>query len=341
MNKRTTVIGILAVVLLLLLGSWRYLASRHVSPSEQKTASSANAVASNGTVKQPNASNAQPASASAPTPTPVDPKVAKMEARVAAENSTPIDVYGKVIDQSGQPVIDAKVKGGTLLIEGYDRSGGEAFSTVTDTQGRFSFTGLHGARFGLGIEKPGYVYDPKRYLGWWDGYRPDPDNPVIFRMWKLQGAEPMKAYSISTSIPCDGTPTGYNLLTGQKMPAGGDLVVKLMRNPINIDRSKPFDWSVTLEISGGGLIDINDLYPNEAPADGYQSSVTVEMSPETKNWQAALTHSFYFKSGENYGRMTINIQADFQPPPTYFGADVHINPSGSRNLEFDPAKQVR
>ena len=53
-----------------------------------------------------------------------------------------LDVYGKVIDQSGQPVIDATVKAGTLLIKSFDRSGGEAFSTVTDAQGRFSFTGL-------------------------------------------------------------------------------------------------------------------------------------------------------------------------------------------------------
>jgi hypothetical protein len=339
MNNRSKLVGALVGLLLLLLAGWWLWTSRQVKPPEATTSSSANAVASNGTVKLPNASNAQPASASAPTPTPVDPKVAKMEARVAAENATPIDVYGKVIDQFGQPVIDAKVNAGTLLIKGFDRSGGEEFSTVTDTQGRFSFTGLHGARFGLGFERLGYEYDPKRYVGWWDSYKPDPDNPMVFHMWKLQGAEPMVHTSIQAGLACDGTPRKFDPLTGRR--DAGYLVATLTRNPVNIDPGKPFDWTLTLEIAGGGLIPINDLYPDEAPADGYQSSVAINMPSDAKNWTPSVVLSYYIFDGKNYGRITINIMANYQPPPTHFEIDSYVNPAGSRNLEFDPAKQVR
>jgi hypothetical protein len=156
-------------------------------------------------------------------------------------------------------------------------------------------------------------------------------------MWKLNGQEPMTACSISTTIPCDGTTTTFNLLTGR---GKGNLVVTLTRNPVNIDRSKPFDWTLTVGIANGGLAENTDVYPNEAPADGYQPSVTISMPADDKNWTSSMNRSYYFQSGRTYGRMTIEVTADFQPPPTLFDAYIYANPSGSRNLEFDPSKQI-
>jgi hypothetical protein len=39
--------------------------------------------------------------------------------------------------------------------------------------------------------------------------------------------------------------------------------------------------------------------------------------------------------------MKLKIMADFQPPPTLFDVQIYANPAGSRNLEFDPKKQIR
>ena len=142
---------------------------------------------------------------------------------------------------------------------------------------------------------------------------------------------------VHTYVSCNGTQETFNLLTGRRK---GDLQVALTRNPVNIDRSKPFDWTLTVGIANGGLIEITDLYPNEAPAEGYQPSVTITMSADDKNWTSSFSRSYYFQSGQTYGRMTINVTANFQPPPTFFGADIYANPSGSRNLEFDPSKQI-
>jgi hypothetical protein len=88
------------------------------------------------------------------------------------------------------------------------------------------------------------------------------------------------------------------------------------------------------------LVEITDLYPNEAAAEAYQPSVTITMSADDKNWTSSLNRSYYFQSGQMYGRMTINVMANFQPPPTLFDAGIYINPSGSRNLEFDSSKQI-
>jgi hypothetical protein len=158
-------------------------------------------------------------------------------------------------------------------------------------------------------------------------------------MWKLQGAEPMVHTSIQSGLACDGTPRKFDPLTGRR--DAGDLVATLTRNPVNIDGGKRFDWALTLGIEGGGLIPINDLYPNEAPADGYQSSVAINMPSDAKNWTPSVVQSYYIFDGKNYGRITINIMANYQPPPTHFEIDSYVNPAGSRNLEFDQTKQVR
>jgi len=274
---------------------------------------------------------------------PGDSRTARIEEYIKSENAKTLDFYGKVMDQHGDPVAGAKVKARVGLIVSIVESGGRQYFTETDVTGCFSFVGIHGSGVGFDLAKDGYEFN-QRQAGSErpDGYLPDPKNPVVLKMWKLRGAEPMIKYDISNVIPCDGTPIHYDLLNGHRVPNGGDLIVKLVRLPININRGKPFDWSVTLEIRGGGLAEINDLYPNEAPTEGYQPLLTIDMPTTAKNWRPSVTRSFYFKSdfGGNYGRITVRVQADFQPPPTYFGADVYVNPAGSRNLEFDPYKQI-
>lgn len=259
-----------------------------------------------------------------------------------AKNAKSINVYGKVIDQYGQPVVGVTVNAGTLLIISFDRSGGEKFSSLTDAHGEFSFTGLHGARFGLGLEKPGYIYDPKTYLDWWDNYKPDPGRPATFIMWKLKGAEPMAHVEAHCGLACDAVPTSFDLLIGSKANAGKDLTVTLTRNPLSIDRSKPFDWTLTLQIATGGLIPVGPSYAYEAPAVGYQPSITVSRSASEKNWSPSLVQTYFFsaRNGQVYGRITVNLMANYEPPPTRFEIEIYANPAGSRNLEFDPAKEI-
>jgi hypothetical protein len=147
--------------------------------------------------------------------------------------------------------------------------------------------------------------------------------------------------NIHAYIPCDGSVTRFDLLTGKKNTAG-DLAVKLTRNPVDIDRGKPFDWSIVFEISNGGLQDIMDLYPNEAPADGYKTAITTNFPADMPKWTPSFNHPYYFvaENGRVYGRINISFQADFQPPPTLFDAEIYANPSGSRNLEFDQNKWI-
>ncbi len=350
MNNRSYLVSLL-IALLLLLGGWWFWKNKQVPPTEAPAmaapTTSAKTVVPNGSTGQPSVSKTNPTSTVQVISNPVDSKVAQIEAMRAAQNAQAQNFYGKAIDQYGLPVAGAMVTGTLMKIQGVDvGTKKEFYTTQSDDDGKFEFTGLHGWQLGVVVKKTGY--EMKQGAGFYQAPneqdRTSSEQRAIFHMWKLKGAEPMVAYSISTAIPCDGTPTSYELRTGKKASGGGDFVVTLVRNPVNIDRGKPFDWSVTLAIASGGLREVTDLYPNEAPADGYQSSITINMPSDMKNWDAALTRSFYFKigDGQNYGRMTINIQTDFQPPPTYFGADVLLNPtSGDRNLEFDPTRAIK
>ncbi len=268
--------------------------------------------------------------------------LADMIDRVGPNDKTPMDTYGKVVDQYGQPVVGAKVRG----LVGFEGPGDyEEHYTKTDSQGGFQFLGLHGKDLEIAPEKEGYEFNlAYKFLVFRPiSYRPDPTNLLIIHMWKLRGAEPMMHTQLHAYIPCDGSATLFDLMTGKKS-TNGDFTVKLTRNPLNIDGRKPFDWSVTFEITNGGFQEITNLaYPNEAPAEGYQSKMTFEFQANSTNWTSLLTPSLYFKSkdGQIYGRMAFKIMADFQPPPTLFDINIYANPGGSRNLEFDPNKQIR
>ncbi len=269
-------------------------------------------------------------------------KLSKEEAMLALSflgDKVSMDTYGKVVDQYGQPVVDAKVQANV------DTSFGDStdYHSKTDVQGLFHFLGLHGQGLGIELQKEGYYFDYMLASAQRPGnYLPAPSNPMVLTMWKLHGAEPMKHFDIVSPIPCDGTPARFDLLTGKKS-TNGDLTVSLTRNPLNIDpmhRDKPFNWSVTFEVTNGGLVLNTNLYPYEAPAEGYQSKMTFDFQTNSPIWTVHFTPSLYFKArnGQVYGRITVNLTSNFQPPPTPFSAKIYANPAGSRNLEYEIPK---
>ena len=273
--------------------------------------------------------------------------------RVGPNDKDSMDTYGKVVDQDGQPVVDAKVRG-RLRFEGPGDS--EKHDTITDKDGRFHFLGLHGKKLGIFPEKEGYEFNMNINYAVHrpDDYLPDPKNPLIIRMWKLHGGEPMNHVQIHSSVPCDDSIERFNLLARRwngtnpdGLPMNGDLMIKLTRNPLilaNTNRWKPFNWSVTLVITNGGLLEFtNQPYPYEAPAEGYQPMITLDFPTNMVEWKHEFKRAYYFKAqnGQIYGRMTLHVDASRPQPPTYFDAEIYANPGGSRNLEFDPGKQIR
>ena len=265
-----------------------------------------------------------------------------MALELMMENHQAQNHYGRVIDQNGQPVAGVEVEGIVELMDGFVVGKMEKHKTQTDMEGLFQFVGLTGASLSANVSKPGYVIDYRVGRSKPVEGQSSPNDRVIYIMCKLHGGEPMKHFQLDSDVPCDGGIVSFDLLTGKKTPAG-DLIVKLTRNPIIIDRRKPFDWSVTMAITNGGLQTITNLYPNEAPVAGYQPSLTLDFPADMVGWKKEINNSYYFKSkgGQVYGRIAVHILADRPQPPTYFDAEIYANPAGSRNLEFDPQKRIR
>ena len=254
------------------------------------------------------------------------------------ENFKSLDFFGKIIDQEGHPVggVDVTARVGTY--EGFDHGGGSDYKAESDSAGKFRFIRIVGAGMGFTLDKKGYEYDqalPSSYRS--NDYKPDSNNPVVFKVWKLKGPEPLFHSKVTVGIPCNGEMRTFNLLPGQQ---DGELEISLIRNPLDIDRKKPFDWNLTIGIKNGGLIEIAGSYPYEAPAVGYEPSMAVKMRSADKNWSSTVSKSYYFVASDRrtYGRVDIYVRVDFQPPPTLFGAEIFTNPSGSRNLEFDAGR---
>jgi hypothetical protein len=340
---------ILVILVLGGLGWWLWV-SNEVPPAEPSVnaapANSAGTTPPRGTGSQFGAAKANPSSVP-PQALPLEqnPKVMAMRAMVAAENSKPLDFYGQVVDQHNMPIANVQVKAGVGLIVSFDSSAGRFYDTETDATGRFHFVGLHGAGMGPFIlHKEGFFFDqhlpsssrPKDYIA-------DPNNPVIFRMWKLRGAESMVHAKFGAWIPYDGTPVTIDLFTGRKSDAG-DLKVSLVRHPLQVRLGVDhFAWEVQFREVGGGLVEANNPYPYEAPEIGYQPMLEFGQAKDVPNWTRKLLQTFYVHTAKgNYGRISVDLTTDSdRAEGTGLSVETWMNPSGSRNLEFDPAKVVR
>jgi hypothetical protein len=225
-------------------------------------------------------------------------------------------------------------------------------STTSDGVGRFSIAGIRGS--GLTIEslkKDGYQYNP-RGAKMYDYYGstaagkfiPERSNPVVFVMVEKAATEQLVSYGgdfgKTMRVPADGTPLRWNLWRGQRDPSG-ELQVTFKREPPLLTRvGSPTTWSAKIEVIKGGIV---ESQPDEAlyraPEHGY---TPVVQYPKIQQKQGVPQRSFYIKTGdEKYGRIELRLYADDEGPSARCLIKAYMNPSGSRNLEFDPAKQIK
>jgi hypothetical protein len=304
-----------------------------------------------------------------PTTSPLPPPTQKpsLELRKTFEtlNHNEIVFYGRAVDQFGEPVPAADVEGIVLVNTG-SRGGQVRRQTATDAQGYFQFGGLKGQDLGIGIRKEGYEYrrressfsysyfeaDHKRHI-------PDPKNPVVFVLWKKQGAEPLIHYEKVWRFPVNSGPVKIDLLKAKVGQPDADITVNVSRTPLTMPYGdRGFAWKVAMDVEGGGLVSAGEIdYYNQAPATGYephleyvQEAQSIRAAQEgriTWTWRENVADTFYLTSrnGKNYARIELRIRPNSDRKEgdneALIAAKVWLNPNGSRNLEFDPAKATK
>ena len=248
------------------------------------------------------------------------------------EGKMPIELYGKVVDEKEQPVAGAKVDLGWTDLS---PAGSSQRIITSDVNGLFSIAGVKGKSLCAKATKEGY-YVPRfqnrfsfEYASFSDEdfYEPDREKPVLFYLRKKGNAEPLKfrekEFKISVGrplkIPIDGTTQLLFTLLSNVHPKHGR-------------------WEAEVVVQNGGIVPATEEFIVEAPTDGYESKMTIgPQTPKPPTWELYQGGSFYLKTGENYGRLDIEMI----PENDWFRVTTWINPKpGSRNVEYDPKKQA-
>jgi hypothetical protein len=249
--------------------------------------------------------------------------------------------YGKVVDQSNNPLPDVKI---CATVRHWHEPDILAFAygakeiritAKTDKSGRFKLHGASGDGFDLEyIQKGGYELEPgQRSFGAVEG---SIESPVIFKMWSTNIHEKLITGRKSFQIVPDGRPYFINLADDTiSESSGGDLKVWIQYTN-QIVRGQLYDWSAGIEIINGGLLEESlgtAMY--EAPADGYVPSF--QLSGQIKGGQRGDIGERHFylklKNGQEYGRITIELDAPYNDQiPGMIRLQYAINPSGSRIL---------
>lgn len=257
--------------------------------------------------------------------------------RFEEEWKTPIAFYGKVVDQNTNSVAGAHV-----VFDWNNLSGTQYSHTESDANGLFSISGIQGLELGVKVSKKGYyAYLPFGryffYAGKNQTFAPDADNPVVFFLQKKGAAEPLMRLAGAMIGPrqyrlnANGTPTEISFYSGKRTTAGqGQFRVQYWMEPPQGPNQK-FTWRCKVSVPGGGLQPTDEEFPFTAPEQGYQESFQMKSDPNAWTYMPEQTFYVHLADGK-YGRVKFSLNCSGSP---FFGVVALVNPSGSRNLEYD------
>lgn len=253
----------------------------------------------------------------------------------------PINFYGKVLDENNQPVEGASVD---FKWTDLSPNGTSEYHATSDSSGLFSMVNQTGKRLSVTASKPGFysAADARlasfEYANPADGlFAPDPNNPVVFHLRK-KGEAAQLIHGLKLFGSREGTLSYVDLTTAKAaLSPPGDLTVQCTRSERNAD--KKFDWTFTLGVPGGGLIETTDEFMFLAPDGGYHPSFQINHRINDPDWTGQEKHKFFVKSqdGQHYARLVITIMPDYSQNAAY-DLEWYLNPNGSPNLESAPDK---
>lgn len=262
---------------------------------------------------------------------------------VLAEWQGAIEFYGKVVDENTNAIAGTSVRFSWTDMTAED--GASTSATASDAAGVFSLQGVRGRSLTVWVSKDGYLASgggQQTFLyGNFDAkFNPDPWNPVVFTLRKKGRPEPLVAVKSNYGIPRDGTPLAIDLASGQAAKGeNGNLVVQCWTEDQGKARGQKYDWHCRLTIPGGGIMPTDEEFAFLAPESGYKPTAEIQMPADRPDWKSDVDLKVFYRLADGrYGRMTFSMIAGGQH---FCMVDSFLNPSGSRNLEYDPQQASR
>ncbi len=276
----------------------------------------------------------------------------------------------KVVNEAGQPVDSAEVKIG---FETRGQPEEEVATGITDSKGLFSGSARCNGYIGYKVAKPGYYmsfgkyefsYKNKGIIRW------EPWNPeVTIVLRKIENPVPMYARDTEVSrliIPVAGKDVGFDLIMYDWVkPYGLGNVVDIICN-LHVRRAARDDFKYDLKVSFPGQFNGIQSFEEDllhgsefklarfAPEDGYKKEVKafIDRKPvgaSKSSFNNSLHHIFRIRSEVEkgkfkkamYGKIIGDIHVGTKKEGTaYLYFKYYLNPDYTRNLEFDPKRNL-
>jgi hypothetical protein len=278
------------------------------------------------------------------SPPPTKTKLEQMRELIPLVN-VPILFFGKLEDQFGNPVAGAEITGNVTVYNGFAGTHEKVLAT-SDANGFFKLDGGRGQMLGVMPRKPGYALASLNAGGNYsedsEKQHPDPNNPVVVKMWKFEGPEPLLKINQRHKFDYKDAPINFDLLTGQTVQNGGDIRIIVERVQGILSSRNRQDWSIKIEATDGGIMDAagQEVVTYWAPETGYEPYVLLTFSTNAPyKWAEGFTKGFFVESrkGQIYSKLGISFGINRNPDDamdiTFSGV---ANTNGSRNWEGDP-----
>jgi hypothetical protein len=345
--RRSILWFIVIIAMLIALVLW--FGKKQPKEAQLAVSTETNALPPAATAQRQQVGTPSPATAGAPVAAnmvaPATPdKGEQIKEGLAKLNDVPIEFYGKLEDQFGSPVAGAQIAASIRIYNGV-QSTAERLTVLSDANGFFQVKSGNGESLGLWPRKEGYTLattgtEFKYSYMYADHYTPDPNNPTVIKMWKLQGAEPLIGIDQRYKFHYTDAPVNIDLLTGKIVPIGGDIKITMSRSPGVVSERTLQDWSVQVEAVDGGLIETSAAESKvtyAAPEGGYQPNDAFIMSTSAPHkWFGGFDQTFFLQSrhGQVYSKVNFGISIN-QQPEDYVWVEFHgvANTNGSRNWE--------
>ena len=249
---------------------------------------------------------------------------------------SPIDFYGRVMDENGNPVEGADIVFSWSELPAYEGSG-NSFATKSDAKGLFSLTGKRGPNLIVRAGMDGYYTSRNDQTGFSyalgdESFRPDSLNPVVFHLKKKrQGVNLITSENgirtdVAVRTPKNDIAVWVDLLE-KKLSPTGHLEISQIKPPWR----DATNWSFRLNIPEGGFVENQDEFQFEAPKSNYLPSVEYSFSKGDTNWTTQATKQFYIVFGQPRKYGWLRIESNLAQETVFL--TYAINPTGGRNLE--------
>jgi len=255
------------------------------------------------------------------------------EERIRRLYETEISFWGKVTDQDGLPVKNARV---FVRVDDEHFGSGSTDELATDSDGRFSITWVKGAGIYISVSKDGYkevndapdgINSSKTITYIQPTEKTSPLKPEVFRLISKETLPHLITNESRFKIAKSGQIQIYEV-----KGSSAEILLSLDQDKDASQSVREWPWEFEMEGKDGGLLERENNSDYFAPENGYRELVTIDMTdskPVDIPWQKAHFQSYFMKlPDDKYGILDIRLFAE----TGFIIINTKVNPAGAKNI---------